>query len=264
MLELTDTQIGLLLSTYLWPLFRITGFLLADPLFGTKQVPRRIKTVLAISLTVLIAPLLPPMPAVPVVSGEGVFIIVQQLLIGAAMGFTMRLAITAVELSGAIIAMQMGLGFAMQFDPGSGAQVSSVSRLLTLFTYLILLAINGHHVRLGTLVESFTLLPVSLAPLPAMSLKMLAGWGGTMLALGLWLSLPLVAALLIVNLSVGVMTRAAPQFNIFSFGFPMTLTIGFVVLYLSIPLLGTALEQVYLQAFVLMRQLLLPQTGSAP
>ncbi|MEI4920342.1 flagellar biosynthetic protein FliR, partial [Klebsiella pneumoniae] len=93
-----------------------------------------------------------------------------QLLIGAAMGFTMRLAITAVEVSGAIIAMQMGLGFAMQFDPGSGAQVSSVSRLLTLFTYLILLAINGHHVMLGTLVESFTLLPVSLAPLPAMSL----------------------------------------------------------------------------------------------
>ena len=261
MLALTDAEIRLLLSTYLWPLFRVMGFLLADPLFGTKAVPRRVKVVLAIALTLLLVPLLPPMPAVPVVSGEGVFIIVQQLLIGVAMGFAMRLVITAVELAGAMIGMQMGLGFAMQFDPMMGAQVPSLSRLLTLSTYLVLLSFNGHLIMLGTVAESFTLFPISLDPLPAAGLQLVVAWGGKMLALALWLSLPVVVALLITNLAIGVMTRAAPQFNIFSFGFPLTLLIGFVVLYYALPFMGQALQQLYLQGFELMRQTLMVKGG---
>ncbi len=256
MITLTDAEISLLLSTYLWPLLRITGFLLADPLYGTKTVPRRIKTVFAIALTVLIAPLLPAMPAIPVVSGEGFAILVQQLLIGLAMGFVMRIAITVVEMSGALASLQMGLGFAMFFDPQHGASVPALSRFLTMLVYLLFLAMDGHHAVLSALVDSFTVFPVALEPLPRMSYKLLAEWGGHIFSFGLLMAMPVVAALLITNLAIGVMTRAAPQFNIFTFGFPLTLMVGFVALYFTLPFFPAAVERLYAEAMGQMMTLL--------
>ena len=171
-------------------------------------------------------------------------------------GFVMRIVITAVELAGFIMATQMGLGFAMFFDPQHAAQVPAVSRVLTILTTLLFLAFDGHHILLTALMDSFDKMPIGVS-VPALSLRLLAEWGGHLFLWGLWLSLPVVGSLLVTNLAIGVMTRAAPQFNVFSFGFPLTLMIGFIALYLVLPLLEPAIAQIYRDGFGFISKLLI-------
>lgn len=248
MLTFGDAQINALLAYFLWPFARIVGLMLADPLLSSKSIPKRYKAGFALFLTVLLAPVLPPMPDVPVLSAQGTLIAMQQLLIGIIIGVVMRIAITAVEMAGFLMGSQMGLGFAMFFDPQHSAQVPAVSRVLTVFATLLFLTFDGHQVLIATLAESFRLMPVG-TPLPAATFQAVAVWGGQLFAWGVWLSLPVVGTLLVINLAIGVMTRAAPQFNVFSFGFPVTLFIGFVALYLSLPLMEPAISQIYRESF---------------
>jgi len=248
MFSISDAQINALLAYFLWPFARIVGLMLADPLLSSKSIPKRYKAGFALFLTVLLAPMLPPMPTVSVVSAQGTLIVMQQLLIGIIIGVVMRVAITAVEMAGFLMGSQMGLGFAMFFDPQHSAQVPAVSRVLTVFATLLFLTFDGHQILIATLAESFRLMPVG-TPLPVSSFNAVAVWGGQLFAWGLWLSLPVVGTLLVVNLAIGVMTRAAPQFNVFSFGFPVTLFIGFVALYLSVPLMEPAISQIYRESF---------------
>jgi flagellar biosynthetic protein FliR len=203
----------------------------------------------------LLVPILPPFPAVPLVSAQGAAMLIQQLLIGMSMGFVTRLIMAAVEMGGSLISTQMGLGFAMVFDPQNAGQTPALASILTMFVTLIFLALNGHQVILSTLVESFRVLPVGKS-VPLVTWRMLAEWGGHIFSWGLWIALPVVAALLVANLAIGVMTRAAPQFNILSFGFPLTLSIGFVALYLSLPLMEPVLEQMYQGGFEFMLRML--------
>lgn len=248
MFTISDLQINTLVSIFAWPFARIVGLFLAEPLFAYRGVPRRFKAGFALLLTVLIVPLLPPLPAVPVMSVGSLAILIQQLLIGLSMGFVMRLTLSAVEMAGFIMGSQTGLGFAMFFDPLHAAQVPVLSQFFSLFVFLIFLTFDGQQVILATLVQSFKILPIGM-PMPEEGIKTLVIWGSHILKWGVWLSLPVIASLLVTNLAIGVMTRAAPQFNIFSFGFPLTLTIGFVTIYLSIPLMVPLIENMYQDAF---------------
>lgn len=256
MFSISDSQINLLVAYFIWPFTRILGVLLADPIFASRFVPRRFKAGFALALTILVAPLLPPLPTVPLVSAEGVVILMQQLLIGITIGFVMRIVISAVEFAGFVMATQMGLGFAMFFDPGQSAQVPTISRVFTILTTLLFLAFDGHHILITALVDSFRTLPIGVS-MPVVSLRLFAEWGANLFKWGLWLSLPVVGSLLVANLAIGVMTRAAPQFNVFSFGFPLTLGIGFVAIYLVLPMMEPAIVKIYQEAFGFIGQLMI-------
>ncbi|UTH74342.1 flagellar biosynthetic protein FliR [Chromobacterium sp. IIBBL 290-4] len=255
MLTLSDVQINALVSAFVWPFARIVGLFLAEPIFAYRGLPRSFKAGFALMLTVLMAPLLPPLPAVPLVSAEGIAILIQQLLIGLAMGFVMRLVISAVEITGFIIGAQTGLGFAMFYDPIHAAQVPVLSQMLSLFTFFLFLAFDGHHVVLHTLFESFKVLPIGLS-MPAQGIKSLVLWGSHLVEWGVLLAMPVIGALLITNLAIGVMTRAAPQFNIFSFGFPLTIMIGFGTLYVTMPMMIPVIERMYQAGFEMMLRML--------
>jgi flagellar biosynthetic protein FliR len=255
MINISDTEINALLGLFIWPFARITGVMTADPVYSSSAIPTIYKAGFAVFLTLLVAPILPPFPVVPLVSAQGAAILIQQWLIGMAMGFVMRIVMSSVELAGLMIATQMGLGFAMFYDPQNGAQVPAVSTMLSLFVTLLFLSFNGHLVLLATLVDSFKVLPIG-QPIPLMTWRVLAEWGGHIFSWGLWLALPVIAALMVANLAIGVMTRAAPQFNILSFGFPLTLMIGFVSLYLALPMMVPTVEQIYQEAFSFMLSML--------
>lgn len=248
MLTISDAQINALLAGVLWPFARISGVLLVDPLFSTRVIPSRVKAGLALLLTLLVAPILPSFPAIPLVSGQGIIVLIQQLLIGLSMGFVMRLVMASVEFAGMIMANQMGLGFAVVFDPLHSAQVHSLSRLLSIFVFLLFLVFDGHHMVLSTLVESFALMPIGQS-VAVLTWRHLAEWGGNFISWGLRLALPVVTAMIVTNLAIGVMGRAAPQFNIFSFGFPLTIGIGFVAFYLALPMMVPVIEQIYYDGF---------------
>jgi flagellar biosynthetic protein FliR len=164
------------------------------------------------------------------------------------MGFSIRIALTAAEMAGQLAGLQMGLGFAAFFDPQSSAQSAVLGRFFGLFAILIFLSVDGHHVVLGALVESFRALPIAAAPADALGLRVLVEWAGIIFTAGLLISLPVVTALLIANIAVGIMTRAAPPLNIFTVGFPVTLITGLLALYLAAPYVGPALANLFEQA----------------
>jgi flagellar biosynthetic protein FliR len=173
---------------------------------------------------------------------------VREIAIGVALGFAVRVVFAAVELAGQFLGMQMGLSFAALFDPINGAQTPVLSQLLSITAVLLLFAFNGHHLIIMALWDSFQAIPIVPGPMSARGFMMLVEWGGALFTSGLHLALPVAAAVLTANLTIGMMTRAAPQLNIFAVGFPITLGVGFEVLYLSIIYMPAFLEPLIMRA----------------
>ncbi|MDO8465985.1 MAG: flagellar biosynthetic protein FliR [Gallionella sp.] len=234
MISITSAQLDVWLATLIFPLTRILAMIASSPILGNKQIPARVKLGLSVLLTIIITPTIGEMPPVAVGSPQGLLIMVQQIIIGVAMGFTMRLIFTAIEMAGELAGLQMGLGFASFYDPVNASQSPIVAQWLGMVAALAFLAINGHLYMLSALAESFKTLPVG-DMMPNQGFHDVARWGGSIFAYALQISLPILTALLITNIALGILTRAAPQLNLFAIGFPITLAIGFLVLALSMP-----------------------------
>jgi flagellar biosynthetic protein FliR len=234
MISFTSAQLDAWLAALIFPLARILAMISSSPVLGNKQVPVRVKIGLSFLLALIVAPVAGEMPHVPVGSPEGLLIIVQQIIIGVAMGFSLRLIFTAVEMAGELAGLQMGLGFASFYDPINSSYTPVVARWVGMIAALAFLAMNGHLLMLSALAESFRTLPVG-GMMPASGFREVALWGGIIFTYGLQIALPLLAALLTTNIALGILTRAAPQLNLFAIGFPITLAIGFFVLALSMP-----------------------------
>ena len=259
--SVTSAQLTAWTVAFLWPFVRMLALVSTAPIFGESKVPRQIKVGISAMLAVVLAPTLGPLPSVPIVSASGVWIVVQQILIGSAMGFTMRMVFTAVQAAGEYIGLQMGLSFASFFDPMSGGNTTVLARLLNMLAMLIFLALDGHLLLIAALAESFHTLPIADGPLAANGWMFLVTGAGEIFASGLMLSLPLVAALLTLNLAMGILNRASPQFSIFAVGFPLTLLAGIGMMQLLIPHLGAFLEPrlaVALSSVIRLTQALLP------
>lgn len=241
-LSVTSAQLDAWLVAFLWPFIRMLAVVGTAPVTGERSVPRTVKLALAGLLTVVVGPLLGPMPAVPVLSGEGLWVAAQQVLVGVAIGFSMRLVFTVVQAAGEYVGLQMGLSFAAFFDPSAGGSTMVLSRLLHALALLVFLAVDGHLQVITLLVHSFQLLPVSAAPLSARGWMVLVSHGGQIVAGALMLALPLVIALLVLNLAMGILNRVSPQVSIFSVGFPVTLLAGLVLLQASMLHLAPFLE----------------------
>ena len=220
------------MAAFFWPFFRILALIATAPFFGARGIPASAKVAFAFVLTMLVSPLLGPMPNVAPASAYGLYIVAQQLMIGFAMGLALRVIFSAMEMAGHIMGLQMGLGFATFFDPQNSAQIPVMGQFMGIVAMLFL-AINGHLLVISALVESFQVMPISLHPLASEGWRTLALWGGEIFRAGVLIALPVLAVLMMVNVALAILTRAAPQLNIFAVGFPLTLAVGFVVISVS-------------------------------
>lgn len=216
------------------PLFRITAFFMVAPIIGTRMVPQRVRMGLSLLVTMIVVPLLPATDFHLSLSLGALLIVVQQVLIGVLFGFLLQVFFHVFVIVGQMIAMQMGLGFASMVDPSNGVSVAVVSQLFVILTTLLFLAMNGHLLMIEVMIDSFSQVPIGADFNFDNSLWQVANYASWMFANALLLALPAVTALLIVNLAFGVMTRAAPQLNIFSLGFPTSLILGGIFLWLSL------------------------------
>lgn len=208
-----------------------------SPGFSNRAVPARERVLLAAVLTLLVVPILPPMPTgIDPFSAQGTAIVVEQFLIGAAIGLTLRLIITGLEMAGELIGSTMGLGFAVSFDPQSAGRTTVISQFLGILGLLFWFVSDLHLVLLEVLVESFRSMPIGGETLTAEFGQAFARQGSVIFSVAVQISLPVVTMLLLANLALGILTRAAPQLNIFGVGFPITITLGFVGVFLSIPI----------------------------
>lgn len=247
MISFTSSELNALIAAFVFPLARILALLVAAPPFNNAGLTTQVRLVLGltIAMAMAVAPALPAMPAVEPASGQGLLILAQQMLIGFAMGFALRLVFSAIDLAGMMISTQMGLGFATAYDPQTAAQTPVVAELIGMLALLMFLAIDGHLMVLATLVRSFTLLPVGPLAISEASWLNIANAGGVIFSSGVMLALPALVALLITNIALGVLGRVAPQLNLIVIGFPVTILLGFVALYVGMSHLAAPLQRLF-------------------
>ncbi|UGQ45222.1 flagellar biosynthetic protein FliR [Massilia endophytica] len=247
MLFLSAADVNAWIAGLLWPLTRILGLIAAAPVFGNSRIPATVKLSLGVMIALVIAPTVPAVPAAEPTSWAGLIILAKELITGVAMGFVMRIVFAAVEMAGEISSLTMGLGFASFFDPMSQGRSSAIGQFLVWIATLSLLVANVHLLLFEALAESFVTMPISAEMLHGGGFWNVATWGAKIFNAGLQLSLPIVAALLITNVALGILTRAAPQLNLFGIGFPITLGAGFLVLMISLPYLTTPMLNLFHQ-----------------
>jgi flagellar biosynthetic protein FliR len=243
MITFSSADLDAWLASFLWPMARVLALLAAAPVLGHLSIPVRVKIGLGILITIVLTPAIGPLPKIELASLYGLMVLSQQILVGFAMGFAMRIVFSAVELAGEIAGLQMGLGFAIFFTSQNDGSSLVLGRFLGLLATLVFLSLNGHLLMLSVLAESFKVFPISAEPVSSAGVRHLVEWGGSIFVAGLQLALPIIAAMLIVNLALGVLTRASPQLNIFAVGFPITLLVGMAALMLSLPHFTPVLER---------------------
>lgn len=221
------------IAAYAWPFVRISATLTAMVAFGTQLVSVRVRVLLALAMTIVMVPTLPAMPTEALFSIKGMLITALQVVIGLAIGFISLMVMQAMVLGGSIIAMQSSLGFAAMVDPVSGQQTPVVSQLFLMLATLLFFAIDGHLWLLQMVHMSFYLVPVGIDGVLMPNFQVIASFGSTLFAAGLALAIAEVIALLMINLTFGYMTRAAPQLNIFTIGFPIIMLSGLLFLWLT-------------------------------
>jgi flagellar biosynthetic protein FliR len=229
------------LALSVWPFFRIAGVVMVAPVFGARLVPVRVRLALSVAATVVLAPFVPVTPPFDLSLASGLTVL-QEVLIGVAMGFCLQMIFDALIIAGQTIAMSMGLGLATMIDPQRGISVPVISQFFVILGLLIFLALGGHLATVRLIADSFTLLPLG-EPLSANGMWTVASWGSQMFAGALRIALPAATALLVANIAFGVMSRAAPTLNLFAVGLPAGLLIGFLLLLLNIGHLSALLAE---------------------
>ena len=167
-------------------------------------------------------------------------IIIVEVILGVSLGLTLSIWFSAATVAGEKIAASTGLGFSQMVDPETGGQTPVVSIILDLLLITIFLSLNGHLIAIDFLFKSFDIYQINgeLPPLSLVGLGIEAA--GAMFYTGGLIMLPVVGALLMANIAIGVITRSSPQLNMFSFAFPVTLLLAFFVMYLSSRTIGNA------------------------
>ena len=253
-IALTTGQLEAWVAGAFFPFARIGAFLMVAPMFGARFVPARMRVLLAVALTALVAPLMPDAGIAPF-SPQGVIVVAQQMLIGVALGFAMQVVFDALGLAGQLLANSMGLSFAFNVDPLRGSSTAALGQLYIILATLVFLALDGHLVLLDVLTGGFSTLPIGTTGLGREGLWSLVLWGGQLFSGAISIALPGITALLIVNLAFGVVSRAAPALNLFAVGFPVSLVIGMVVVLAGIGPLTEGITTLIAQGFQFLRAL---------
>ncbi|MBQ0721739.1 MAG: flagellar biosynthetic protein FliR, partial [Gammaproteobacteria bacterium] len=231
----SEQQIMLWASSFFWPLLRISSMFVSIPVFSGRFVSTKIIVGAALAVTFFTIPLLPEQPPIEVMSHEGLMTGLQQILIGLIMGFVLQLVFSAVVFAGQGIAYSMGLGFASMVDPATGVSVPVISQFYLVLSTLLFLTLGGHLVLIEMLIESFHTLPIGTEGIERSDLWSVIAWSSRLFSAGLLMALPAMTSLLMVNVAFGVVTRAAPQLNIFAVGFPITLVLGALLMWITVP-----------------------------
>jgi flagellar biosynthesis protein FliR len=253
MISITDAQLNAWLAGFMLPLARILGLIMVAPGFGHVSVPARVKIGLGLFITLTVMPTLPEIAPIMLFSLQGLIALAMQTLIGVAMGFIMQLVFSAVEMTGELIGMQMGLSFATLYDPNNSAGSGVVNQLLSWLALLAFFATNAHLALLMTLTDSFHALPVAPHVLSGEGMKGLADGAAIIFQAGVQLALPIIAVLLMTSIVLAVLTRSAPQMNIFAIGFPVTLGVGLIMLYIALPFYASPTSALFQAALATMQ-----------
>lgn len=213
--------------------FRVAGLMLIAPLFSARMVPRMVRAALAVLLTVLLVPALPPVPSTMIV---GPAELATELIVGLGIGLGAAVMIGGAELAGDILAVQTGLSGGTALDPLTGQGTGVLSQLLGLTVLLLLLVTNGHLVLIEALAASYTIVPIGWAFDLTGGVLELVGTMSLLFSQGLQFAAPIIASVTVGYMALGVLARTSPQLNMLAVAFPLQIGLGLLVLGASLPL----------------------------
>jgi len=222
-------------SLFAAPFLRLSGMMVVAPIFSAPGFNFRTRGLLAVLLAGLVAPSLPPPPFESIFTGRGAVAGITEVGVGLIMGFVLQLAFGAAVFAAQAQSMTMGLGFAMAVDPQNGVQVPVVAQMFVILITLLFLTLDAHLVLISAVVQSYNLVPVGALGIPNEIFARVVALGSVVFTWGILMALPVLTALLFINISLGVVTRAAPQLNIFAVGFPVTITSGLLIMFIVMP-----------------------------
>lgn len=234
---------------------RIGAMFAAAPILSATAVSLPIRIALTMALTLAIASSV-KVPEIDLLSPIGIVTIIREVLLGLSIGLVFQLAFAAVNMAGEQMAGAMGLGFAAMVDPQTGAQSPVISQFLSIMMTMIFLVTEGHHVMLRLLTASYVALPINADFNTDMFLGIVKA-GTLMFSAALLIAAPVVFLIFLTNFIVGFMTRVAPQMNIFSIGFTITIFMGLTVLLVSLPTIGNSMSGLLQAVTAIVRDLIL-------
>lgn len=257
MIQFTLQDLHTWIGLFLWPLFRVASFFAVAPIFGESAVPVPVKVGCSVVISLAITPMIGPIPTIPPYSFAALGTIAEQVLIGLALGLTMKFVFAAVQVAGELTGLQMGLSFASFFDPSSGGNTSVMSRLMNAFAILLFVSVNGHLLLVSGLARTFDLIPIGLVGvrLDDSGISALLQFSGQIFISGMLIALPMLFALLTINLAMGILNRTAQQLSVFAVGFPITLTVSLGLLTIVMPHMDGLFDAVFMRGFTAMSDL---------
>jgi len=241
-ISFTEAQLAAWYGALFWPLVRVLALFATAPLLSHRAVPVRVKVGLGICIATVLAPGVPAPSISDALTAPGMALLLQNILIGATIGFTVRVVFASLEIAGELIGLQMGLSFAGFFNPTSAQSENAVASFMSLLALLMFVSIDGHLMLIHALAESFRVFPLTGDAVMPLTLAQLARLGSDMFAIGLSIALPFLAVLLLTNVVLGVLARVAPQLNVFAVGFPLTILVGLGTLMVLLPYIENPLR----------------------
>lgn len=253
---LLDTLVAFMLVSV-----RISAMLLVAPLFAASSVSIPVRVVTSLAIAVMLVQAVPT-PKIDILSPIGALALAGEIIVGVAIGFIFQLGFAAVQLAGEQIAASTGLGFAAMVDPQTGAQSPVINQFLSIMMLLSFLALEGHHVLLKLLAASYQALPVGAAFMSTNALIGIAKAGALIFSAGMLACLPIIVALFLVTLAIGILTRVAPQMNLFSVGFAISILAGLALMLVALPGITASMAGILDEAASRARTLILNGGGA--
>ena len=251
-MKLVMIEMMSLLHQFLWPFVRVSAMLLTAPLFGMTAINIRTRVAIGAVLTLVIFQQI-DVPAIDPFSFPALTKMFHELVVGGLMGLTLQIVSAAVILSGQMVSNGMGLGMANMIDPNLG-NVPTLSNFFLVIALLAFLSLGGHLVLISVLVDSYSSVPIGNGMLSLASIEGFLAWTSRMFIGAVTLVLPVLVALLMINVSLGVISRASPSLNIFAVGFPALIPVGLVLVTLTLTFYYTRLETLWYDSFRFLQQ----------
>jgi flagellar biosynthetic protein FliR len=227
-------------------LLRVSAIMIMIPVISSRQVPMKLKGGLSAMVSFLIMPFVTPVPF-PMEMPVLVITMIGEAAIGIMIGLVGRLLFAGVQLAGQLVGFQMGFAIVNVVDPVSSTQVSIIGQFQYLIAILVYLAVNGHHVFLFAIAESFHAVPPLAFHFSAPLMECLMGFAATIFVTAVKIGAPIMAILLLTSVSLGLIARTVPQINVFIVGFPLKIAVGLIGIGLTLPMLMKIMGSIFVQ-----------------
>lgn len=219
-------------------LLRMIAFVVSSAVIGSPNISGPLKLLLSIVLVVLVYPTVQVNPDDLNVMTENLILLsARELMIGVTLGFLTRLFFFTIGMTGELVSVSIGLGAAQMFNPMMGTNSNTVEQFYNTLATLIFFAIDGHHLLIEGIAQSYQLIPLAQMKLNLGPYAEIATFAQDMMVMGIKMCAPILAAILVTNIAMGVLGRAVPQINVLVTSMPVTLMIGFALMFLCIPLI---------------------------